>query len=465
MLPKSSSNQEASMPLLNVQQGQRRSSLGSLLVLSVAMLLLCGASLVAMTFDFAEKPNVLPDPSSQKAMGPINVEGSTAFSLAIEASAEPPTTAKVATSVNSFGLALMKAVYMGIPGEGVFLSPIGVASALSMLALGATNESRVQRELLTALALNYSSMPVFFNVLQSSTKVGDSDVQLLNANSVWSTGIVKKTYIETAKRALNATARPLPHDPTPINDWCGKATKGMIPSILTRLDSTTAAILVNAIYFKGIWSDQFEKRHSAPSLFMSADGHALPCTMMKRNGDMLYAEVDGTQIVDLPYGKKGTVAATVLLPPAAEPSALASLVTRFGAAGGARMLESWLSQLRQTTVALQLPRFRMEFGVHDMKKELMSSFGIREAFEGSEGFLAMSDDRRLHFSSMLHKAVVEVNEEGTKAAAVSAVNAGLAIGPSVQVSVMVDRPFLFLIRSKHHGLLLFAGAVEKPSFD
>jgi len=367
---------------------------------------------------------------------------------------------------------LLKAVYSGSAEDGVFLSPLSLVSVLGMAALGATDQGKAQHELLQALALNVSNMSTFYDSLQRNTaKVGgtsDEGIQLLNANSVWSRGSIKETYIHAVQSALKAEARPLPSDPAPINNWCSKATGGMIPSIIDSIDSSTAAILVNAVYFKGVWSQQFEKHLSERSFFNPASGSKRPCTMMKRTAKMLYREFEGVQVVELPYGEGSGVVATVLLPPQGQPSGLAGLVAKFGNAGGALKLESYLSRVRQTRVALQLPRFRMEFGVHDMKQELMSSFGVREAFAGDGAFLAMSDDRDLRVSSVLHKAVVEVSEEGTRAAAVTAGNmmvASIEIDPEPPVEVTVDRPFLFLIRSKDDGLLLFAGAIANPKFD
>jgi len=384
----------------------------------------------------------------------------------------PANATEVSNIVNTFGLALLKAVYSGSAEDGVFLSPLSIVSALGMAALGATDQGKAQHELLQALALNVSNMSTFYDSLQRNTaKVGgtsDEGIQLLNANSVWSRGSIKETYIHAVQSALKAEARPLPSDPAPINNWCSKATGGMIPSIIDSIDSSTAAILVNAVYFKGVWSQQFEKHLSERSFFNPASGSKRPCTMMKRTAKMLYREFEGVQVVELPYGERSGVVATVLLPPRGEPSGLAGLVAKFGNAGGALKLESYLSRVRQTRVALQLPRFRMEFGVHDMKQELMSSFGVREAFAGDGAFLAMSDDRDLRVSSVLHKAVVEVSEEGTRAAAVTAGNmmvASIEIDPEPPVEVTVDRPFLFLIRSKDDGLLLFAGAIANPKFD
>jgi len=413
-----------------------------------AVLLLGGASLagLALVSGSGARPGVVTDLSSTKDAAPI---------------------------VNTFGLSLLEAVYSGSGAQdGVLLSPLSLMSALGMVALGTTNQGKAQDELLQALALNAHNASLFFSGLQQSTaSVGegsDSGIQLRSANSMWCRSTIKDTYIHAVHESLGATAKPLPSVPAPINDWCSKATDGMIPSILDSIDPVTVAILVNAVYFRGVWSTPFEKHLSQRSFFTPASGTKRPCTMMKRTAKMLYTEFEGVQVVELPYGKGKGVVATVLLPPRGDPSGLAELVTKFGKAGGALTLESRLSQLRQTRVALQLPRFRMEFGVHDMKQELMSSFGVREVFDGNGAFLAMSDDRDVHVSSLLHKAAVEVTEEGTTAAAVTAgvmMTRSAVIFKDPPVEVIVDRPFLFLIRNKDDGLLLFAGAVSNPSFD
>jgi len=477
MISTSFSDHESSLLLTNAHSkptGKIRSSPRNTLVASLAAVLLLGGASLALVSDFTRRPGVTPYLFSKKGAALIGAEELSVVSSAsdvsfAEASLSANTT-DVSTIVNTFGLALLKAVYLGGTEDGVFLSPLSLVNAVGMVALGATNQGKAQHELLHALTLNASSMYPFFSDLQRNTaqigEISDGGIQLLNANSVWCKSTIKETYIREVQRTLKATAAPLSPVPAPINSWCRNATDGMIPSILDSIDPLTVAILVNAVYFKGVWSEQFEKHLSEPSFFTPAGGNKRPCTMMKRTANMLYAEFEGLQIVELQYGTGSGVVATVLLP--REPAGLAQLVTKFGKAGGAHTLESCLSQVRQTRVALQLPRFRMEFGVHDMKQELMSSFGVQEAFAGDGAFLAMSNDRDVHVSSVLHKAVVEVNEEGTRAAAVTVgamVSYALPIALETPIDVIVDRPFLFLIRNKDDGLLLFAGAVENPSFD
>merc|ERR1719210_1934596 len=191
--------------------------------------------------------------------------------------------------------------------------------------------------------------------------------------------------------------------------------------------------------------------------------------MMKRTDKkMRYSAVHGAQIVELPYGMaNGRIAATIMLPSKTD-GALADLVSHLDNPTGAAQLTEMLGGLQPTHVRLQLPRFKVEFGVRDLKPELKSAFGIVEAFNGKGEFLQMSDDKEVHLSSVLHKVVVEVNEEGSKAAAVTAgvmMTRAAMVMPSPPKDVIVDRPFLFLIRDTSTGMLLFAGIVSDPTLD
>jgi serpin B len=378
----------------------------------------------------------------------------------------PLSEAEVAAKVNGFGLSLLGAVHKASNESNVFISPFSLVSTLGLAALGATPGGAAQRELWGALMLETGEAASFFDGLRSISDrlMVAGDVDLLNANSVWSKGSIKESFIGKAHKTLDAEAKPLPTDPAPINAWVKEATNGMIPSIIDRIDPLTVAILVNAIYFKGEWTTKFDRARSVLGSFSLSDKDRRPCAMMRRDDKrMLYAEKNDLQVVELPYGE-GDVVATVLLPRQAGAVSLPALVQHskdIGAAG----LQNLLDRLAPTHVSLQLPRFNLEYGVKDLTPELESSFGIHKALYGRGEFAAMSNDSDVHLSAVLHKAKVEVNEEGTKAAAATAgiMNTRPIIMP--QKEVIVDRPFLFLIRDRPTGLLLFAGAVERPELD
>jgi len=190
--------------------------------------------------------------------------------------------------------------------------------------------------------------------------------------------------------------------------------------------------------------------------------------MMRRvDHKMNFAEDSRVQLVELPYGDDGRLSAIVLLPVAHSPN-VSDLILQLGSSGHANgSLAQLLAGLVPTHIELQLPRFRLEFGVHDLKPQLQAAFGIREAFVGENGFRAMSDDPKVHLSQVLHKALVEVNEEGTTAAAATAgvmmTRAAILIEPPPKLFV-VDRPFFFFIRDVQTGTLMFTGIVQDPEF-
>lgn len=381
----------------------------------------------------------------------------------------PLSQSQVAVKVNSFGLSLLGALQKSSNRSNVFISPFSLVSTLSLAALGTTAGGKAQHELWGALALAEREAPSFLDGLHSIVgRLADADdIELLNANSVWAKASIKDSYLGRAHKTLDAEAKMLPTDAAPINAWVNKATKSMIPSILDAIDPLTVAVLVNAIYFKGEWAVKFDRANSILGSFNLSDKEARPCAMMQRDDKkMLYTETDDLQAVELPYGK-GRVAATVLLPKRHGAVSMPTLVQQLKEDIGAVGLQQMLQRLHPTHVKLQLPRFKLEFGVQDLTPDLESSFGIKEAFHGRGEFLEMSDDRDVHLSAVLHKAKVEVDEQGTTAAAVSAgiMMTRAIIMPTQPKEVIVDRPFIYLIRDVPTGLLLFAGAVDRPELD
>lgn len=376
----------------------------------------------------------------------------------------------VTSAVNKFGLTLLSEVHRFTDMGNVFISPASVVSTLGMVALGATPGSKAQEEILAAWGVDAKQAPAFFSIFHdhiSQAMTGHSGVQFLSANSVWCKGVVKQAFVAAAQKTFEAEAMSLPTAPEPINAWVSEKTTGMIPSIIDSIDSRTIALLVNAVYFKGQWTTQFQKGHSQKGVFRSATRGALPCVMMRRvDHKMRFAEDGRVQLVELPYGDDGRLAAIVLLPLVHSPT-VSDLALQLGSSGHANgSLAQLLAGLAPTHIELQLPRFRLEFGVHDLKPQLQSAFGISEAFVGENGFRAMSDDPEVHLSQVLHKAVVEVNEEGTTAAAATAgvmMTRAIMIEPPPKLFT-VDRPFLFLIRDVRTGTLMFTGIVQDPEF-
>ncbi|MBN1769714.1 MAG: serpin family protein [Deltaproteobacteria bacterium] len=246
-----------------------------------------------------------------------------------------------------------------------------------------------------------------------------------------------------------------------INDWVAEQTRDRIPVILPErsVDPDTRLVLVNAIYFKGRWALVFEPEATVPRPFTLADGTKVEVPTMAARDDFGYAARDGAQLLELPYAGDA-LSMVVVLP--AEGAAPDPWLTAERLAG--------LGRLPVQEVEVRLPRFRIDPpGPCRLEAELQA-LGMERAFDpGAAEFEGMADppnpDDRLYVSAVFHRAFVEVNEEGTEAAAATAVvmaPQGMPPSPREPLRFHADRPFLFLIRENRTGLVLFAGRVGDP---
>jgi serpin B len=215
--------------------------------------------------------------------------------------------------------------------------------------------------------------------------------------------------------------------------------------------------LINAVYFKGDWSSPFDEGRTTDDTFRLADGSAWPCRMMQRRERFRYHQADDFQAVDLPYGDDN-FSMTVLLPAEAVP--LDSLSHRLSAT----TWSEWTQRLSYQEVRLMLPKFTVSYDVS--LNSVLKSMGMAVAFSDYADFSAISPDTALTITEVKHKTFVAVDEKGTEAAAVTSVAVGLANSVEPEPVVMrVDRPFLFAIRERHSGSIVFLGKVGKPLID
>uniref|UniRef100_A0A7S0N7I4 Serpin domain-containing protein n=1 Tax=Pyramimonas obovata TaxID=1411642 RepID=A0A7S0N7I4_9CHLO len=389
--------------------------------------------------------------------------------------------AEVASSFNEFGLELFNTLTSAADGGNVLISPLSVATALSMVAAGTTEGSANAQQFDKTLRLpvtSDSTKDVLRSALQRVSSV-DPKVKLLLANSQWTRGgSIKETYKQKLSAVFDADVRELTAEAEPINQWVSEKTEGMIKRLLDEVDPLTVAVLINAVYFKGEWADKFDKANTRKMDFHLASGTSTPCQMMFRDAKMGYREIFLTdkaretrqydaQLVELPYGSGQDFGAVIILPRAGTSTSVGELMAH--AMQNPGVWEEWVQRLPKRPVEMYLPRFKLEYGVQDIKAAL-TSMGLVEPFvagtAGREGaFQRMTDDEQVYLSNVFHKAVMEVNEEGTEAAAVTAAVMMTRAMPPQPVEMKVDHPFLFAVRDLKSGLLLFIGNVEAPEFN
>lgn len=371
----------------------------------------------------------------------------------------------IITAANGFGFQLLGRINSKAPTENHFLSPLSASMALGMLMNGASGTT--QDEMRTTLGFGAIARPdviAAYRDLIALLRGLDSHVDFRIANSIFYRDafgpFIEPSYLSESKSFFDATAAALdfnsPSALTTINDWAKTATNGKIPKVLNQLDADLVMVLMNAIYFKGDWRQAFDPKKTSNAPFTPEGRGAVPVPMMHLTDTMRVATVDGRQVVDLGYGGDA-FSMTVILPRTGE--SVASLVSSLNAA-------SWTaitSSLRTADTDLSLPRFKMSW-----ERELsddLKDMGMPTPFIGGAADFTRLSSRKgneLYLSFVKQNSFVDVNEVGTEAAAVTTIGVGIVSLPQ-RVVMNVNRPFVFAIRERISGTILFMGKIMLPT--
>jgi len=340
--------------------------------------------------------------------------------------------------------------------------PISATMALGMTLNGAAGLTLDSMRVALHLGIaSQSEVNAGFRSLIDLLRSLDSTSEFRIANSIWATiGIPwRPEFLDAGRTSFDAEIRSLdlqaPATPGIINDWVKEKTNGKIPTILDQISSDEVMFLINAIYFKGQWRLGFDPKRTAPGTFQPALGPVQTVPMMSLEPDTLrYGAAPGVELVELLYGN-GAFAMTIVLPQPGR--TLADLTEGLDAARWAE----WTAGLGKTKLGLVLPKFRLEYK-RELKDDL-SSLGMRRAFDPAlADFGGMADlaqlGGNLFLTRVTQKTFVDVNEEGTEAAAATSVGVGVTSAPAMFV---VNRPFLFAIRERFSGTVLFLGQITR----
>jgi len=366
---------------------------------------------------------------------------------------------EVLSTSSDFGIRLFKELIGTEAEKNVFISPLSVSLALGMTLNGAAGQTEADmRDVLGFSGMGSSQINEAYRQLTDRLKGMDPGVVLEIANSLWARlGFeVEKPFIEANRSYFDALARTLdfglPSAKDTINGWIETKTHGRVQHMVERIGRDDVLFIVDAVFFKGIWTVRFDESLTRNGSFIQTGGTALACPMMHLETDLPYLETDEFQAVDLDYGS-GHFSMTVLLPKeGVSVDALASMLT-------SETWADWTGRFTPTNGALTLPKFKTEYGT-DLKQALIR-LGMGVAFTGGADFTRISRTGGLFIGQVLHKAFVDVNEEGTEAAAATVVV--ILRGPPSGFQMAVTRPFLFAIREKETGAVLFIGKIVDPT--
>ncbi len=367
---------------------------------------------------------------------------------------------------NNFGLKIFREINKAEKDKNVFISPLSISMALGMTLNGANGETKEAMQ--TALELAGLSDQQINENYQSliDLLVGlDPKVKFQIANSIWYRNdfAFKESFININKQYFYAKVAGLdftnPQSANIINSWVEDNTNGKIKKIVDQIEPQIVMFLINAIYFKGTWTYEFDKNQTQDDSFHLPDGSEKTVPMMELSRKLAYYESDEFQAVDLPYGD-GLFSMTIILP------APHINVNDFLMRLSAENWNLWTGSFSEKKGTLFFPRFKLEY--EKLLKDVLKSLGMAIAFDQDQAdFTRMFDkvsDMNLYIDKVKHKSFVEVNEEGTEAAAVTSVEIGMtSVGPGASFVMRVDRPFIFAIREHHSGTILFIGKIIDPS--
>lgn len=382
---------------------------------------------------------------------------------------EPPSTPREFTALekralssgNTFSFKLFSAVNAGQQGENVFLSPLSVSIALGMTLNGAEGTTfDAMQQTLELSGMSREEINRSYHDILTILPALDPLVKFEIANSLWyRLGFeVQKAFIDDNATMFNAEVRPLdfgaPDAPNTINGWVSDKTHKKITKVLNAIPNDAVMYLINALYFKGTWTYQFAVNQTADGPFTRPDGSTVTCPLMRQKAEFQYGLVGDVQVIDLPYGN-GTFSMTVLLPRAGAD------LDAFSASLTADRWSAFTGGLSKREVTLTLPRFKLAYGQRLV--QTLAAMGMGIAFGGEANFSRINPTVSLAISDVLQKTFVEVNEEGTEAAAVTAVEISVTRTMPQETVMRVDRPFVFALREQSTGAILFLGKIVDPT--
>lgn len=361
---------------------------------------------------------------------------------------------------NSFGLNLLAELSAAAPDDNLFFSPLSASMALGMTLNGADGNTYAEmRDVLGFATMSQEQINESYASLLELLAGLDPAVTVEIANSLWLARgkPIASEFVDRVRTYFDAEVdEVLFTDPATvdrINAWVAEKTHGKIEDIVQPgdFDAGTVAALLNAIYFLGDWTGRFDPALTAPGPFRRPDDSEVEADFMFRYGTFAYRNGDRHRLIELPYGGQA-FAMTLILPD--EGTTTAELLDDLDAA----MWEDWVTDLDSISIQLRLPKFELEW--ESGLIPALKAMGMVDAFSALADFSRLTP-AGVSITEVRQKAYVKVDEEGTEAAAVTLVVLGRT--SAVPARLNFDRPFIFAIRERLSGTLLFMGIMNDPA--
>ncbi|MGG6293465.1 serpin family protein [Leptolyngbya sp. AN02str] len=426
---------------------------GAAIAGSVLLLGLVGCAVSESWADGSKRPDASSPESGSSVEPPDSVAQTPNAPL-------PAVDPEVVAAQTRFGFSLFSQVVQQSDGDNLMISPSSVALALAMLYNGANGET--QEAMANALSLRGLSVESLNQANQSLMTVlenADPKVKLAIANSLWARRNfpfedaflqANQAFYEAEVSTLDFSDR---QSVETINDWVSRNTEGKIPTIIDQINPDDVMFIINAIYFNGTWQRVFDARQTSNQPFYLADGSQKSHPMMRQDGGYLYLENNQFQAVQLPYGN-GRLSMVIVLPQQSLGlDTFLSILTPDN-------WQTWQEQFSFRAGAIQLPRFKSEFSVN--LNTALQAMGMDVAFDPSAADFSGLSAEPTYVSRVQHKTLIDVNERGTEAAAVTSIGVTTTSMPMNPFQMTCDRPFFYAIQDNETGSILFMGTVVNP---
>jgi len=377
----------------------------------------------------------------------------------------PAGSSTITDAANQFAINTFQQTLKTEPsGPNTLISPLSIYLALDMTyngAAGTTADSMAATLQLQGAPLGQLNA-VSHALLQQLPKE-DSKVQLNIANSIWYATkfpAPARGFKDSITNSYAGMVQPIDFTNSgslnTINSWVSKNTAGKIPQLLKQLDPGLVMLLVNAVYFNGSWLHGFPASATQNGPFLTSTGNTVTVPFMNQTTSLRLHTDSNLVMVEMPYGT-GEAFDMYLVVPTSRTQPINSFVSGLNATS----LDQALNSLDSAKIDLIMPKWEYSYGIDNMQPEL-TALGMGIAFSDSANFSAMYPGQQTNISQVIHKTYISVSENGTVAAAVTGVGMVTTAAPAI-LAVKLDHPFVYLIREKATGLILFIGVVNDPS--
>lgn len=360
---------------------------------------------------------------------------------------------------NDFGFNLFHYLYVNRTDSNLMLSPVSVALALGMTYNGAEGTTKQSMENALGLSgLSRHDINQVYSNLMHHLLIANPSLLVAIANSIWyrDNFSVEQAFLDTNHFYYDAQIAPLnfndPNAKDIINSWVASQTRNKIPEIITQITGDDMMFLINAIYFKGSWKTNFDPALTTVMQFSTGNSNNVQADMMTREDTFPVYQNSVFSAIQLPYASN-KFSMTIMLPNYT--NSVADIINNLNSANW----NTWMSSFSERDMILYMPRFK--FATDKTLNQALSSLGMGVAFTDQADFSGINNSMQLQITEVKHKTFIEVNEEGTEAAAVTSVGVGTTSVPDNLF--MVNRSFLFAIQDNKSRAVVFIGVVGNPA--